>query len=87
MKGGTSVNAIAGDAEMEVDMRSDDNAPLLEIEARILKAIKDAVAEENARWASDKITVDIKLVGDRPPATSMTATVQAAFPSPPTALG
>jgi tripeptide aminopeptidase len=66
VKGGTSVNAIAGDAEMEVDMRSDGNAPLVEIEAKILKAIKDAVAEENARWVSDKITVDIKLVGDRP---------------------
>ena len=66
VQGGTSVNAIAGDAEMEVDMRSDDNAPLLEIEAKILKAVKDAVAEENARWASDKISVDIKLVGDRP---------------------
>jgi acetylornithine deacetylase/succinyl-diaminopimelate desuccinylase-like protein len=64
--GGTSVNAIAGDAVMEVDMRSVDNPPLLQEEATILKAIKDAVAEENARWGSDAITVDVKLVGDRP---------------------
>ncbi len=81
VQGGTSVNAIAGDAEMEIDMRADDNAPLLEIEARIIKAIKDAVAEENARWASDKITVDIKLVGDRPAGIQPLETppVQAAF--------
>ena len=81
VQGGTSVNAIAGDAEMEVDMRSDDNAPLLEIEAKILKAVKDAVAEENARWASDRITVEIKLVGDRPAGIQPleTPTVQAAF--------
>jgi acetylornithine deacetylase/succinyl-diaminopimelate desuccinylase-like protein len=81
VQGGTSVNAIAGDAEMEVDMRADDNAPLLEIEAKILKAIKDAVVEENTRWASDKITVDIKLVGDRPAGIQSidTPTVQAAF--------
>jgi acetylornithine deacetylase/succinyl-diaminopimelate desuccinylase-like protein len=81
VQGGTSVNAIAGAAEMEVDMRADDNAPLLEIEAKILKAIKDAVVEENTRWASDKITVDIKLVGDRPAGIQSidTPTVQAAF--------
>jgi tripeptide aminopeptidase len=81
VQGGTSVNAIAGEAEMEIDMRSDDNAPLLEIEAKILNAIKAAVTEENARWASDKISVDIKLVGDRPAGVQPleTPTVQAAF--------
>ncbi len=66
VKGGTSVNAIAGEAAMEVDMRSDDMAPLLAIERDILGAIEAAVAEENARWNSDKISADIKLVGDRP---------------------
>ncbi len=66
VRGGTSVNAIAGDAAMEVDMRSVENPPLLELRAAIMKAIGEAVAEENARWGSDKIGVDIKLVGDRP---------------------
>ena len=28
--------------------------------------VKEAVAEENARWNSDKLTVEIKLIGDRP---------------------
>lgn len=66
VRGGTSVNAIAGEASMELDMRSVSMKPLLEIEASALKAIKDAAAEENARWGGDKLTVDIKLVGDRP---------------------
>jgi tripeptide aminopeptidase len=66
IRGGTSVNAIAGEAVMELDMRSVGMQALLDIEAAALKAIKDAAAEENARWNTDKITVDIKLVGDRP---------------------
>lgn len=70
VKGGTSVNAISGDAVMEVDMRSVENGPLQKVDADIQKAIKDAVAEENARWGvkdpKDAITVDVKLVGDRP---------------------
>jgi tripeptide aminopeptidase len=66
IRGGTSVNAIAGDAVMELDMRSVGMQALLDLETAALKAIKDAVVDENARWGSDKITVDIKLVGDRP---------------------
>ena len=65
--GGTSVNAIAGDAVMEVDMRSVETGPLEKVDAEIQKAIRDAVSEENARWGSaNAITADIKLVGDRP---------------------
>ena len=64
--GGTSVNAIAGDAVMELDMRSVENPSLLKVEADILKAIKEGVVEENARWGSNAISADIKLVGDRP---------------------
>jgi acetylornithine deacetylase/succinyl-diaminopimelate desuccinylase-like protein len=66
ISGGTSVNAIAGDAVMELDMRSVGMQALLDIESAALKAIREAAAEENARWGSDKISVDIKLVGDRP---------------------
>jgi di/tripeptidase len=38
----------------------------LKLEARLLDLVKEAVVEENARWNSDKITVEIKLIGDRP---------------------
>jgi tripeptide aminopeptidase len=64
--GGTSVNAIAGEARMAVDMRSDSTEELLKLEARLLDLVKDAVREENARWNSDKMSVEIKLIGDRP---------------------
>src|SRR6266481_1653844 len=64
--GGTSVNAIASEARMAVDMRSDSTEELLKLEARLLDLAKQAVADENARWKSDKLTIDIKLIGDRP---------------------
>jgi acetylornithine deacetylase/succinyl-diaminopimelate desuccinylase-like protein len=66
VSGGTSVNAIAGDAVMEVDMRSNDSAALAKLEAQVLAMVKAAVAEENRRWNAGSITADVKLVGDRP---------------------
>jgi acetylornithine deacetylase/succinyl-diaminopimelate desuccinylase-like protein len=64
--GGTSVNAIAGEAKMAVDMRSNSTEELLKLEARLLDLVKQAVVDENARWNSDKLSVEIKLIGDRP---------------------
>src|SRR6266436_2614125 len=66
VSGGTLVNAIAAEARMAVDMRSNSTEELLKLEARLLDLVKEAVVEENARWNSDKITVEIKLIGDRP---------------------
>jgi tripeptide aminopeptidase len=64
--GGTSVNAIAAEAKMAVDMRSNSEEELLKLEARLLELVKEAVADENARWKSDKISVEARLIGDRP---------------------
>jgi tripeptide aminopeptidase len=64
--GGTSVNTIAGDARMGVDIRSNEMASLLETEKKIMAAIAEGVAEENKRWDSDKISFSTKLIGDRP---------------------
>jgi tripeptide aminopeptidase len=66
VSGGTSVNAIASEAKMAVDMRSDSTEELLTLEDRLLDLVKQAVVEENARWKSDKLSVEIKLIGDRP---------------------
>jgi acetylornithine deacetylase/succinyl-diaminopimelate desuccinylase-like protein len=66
VKGGTSVNAIASEARMAVDMRSNSTEELLKLEEKLLDLVKQAVAEENARWNSDKISVETKLIGDRP---------------------
>ena len=39
---------------------------LLKLEARLLDLVKEAVADENARWKSDKMSVEVRLIGDRP---------------------
>ena len=66
VSGGTSVNAIASEARMAVDMRSNSTEEFLKLEARLLDLVKQAVVEENARWKSDKLSVEIKLIGERP---------------------
>ena len=65
--GGTSVNSIAHEAWMEVDMRSVDGAALSSLEGRFLAAVDEALAAEQARWGSrGALTVETKSVGDRP---------------------
>jgi tripeptide aminopeptidase len=66
VRGGTSVNAIAGEARMAVDMRSNSTEELLKLEEKLLGLVKQAVVEENARWNTDKISVEINMIGDRP---------------------
>src|SRR6476660_5116135 len=69
VSGGTSVNAIAAEAKMAVDMRSNSTEELLKLEARLLDLVRQEVVEENARWNTDKMTVEITLIGDRPAGT------------------
>jgi acetylornithine deacetylase/succinyl-diaminopimelate desuccinylase-like protein len=65
--GGTSVNSIAYEAWMEVDMRSADDASLQSVDAKFHKAVEQALAEENERWGGQgRLTVVNDLVGDRP---------------------
>ncbi|RZL64981.1 MAG: M20/M25/M40 family metallo-hydrolase [Variovorax sp.] len=64
--GGTSVNTIAPDARMAIDIRSDAMEPLLETEKKILATLDEAVAEENKRWNVTTLSVSTKLIGDRP---------------------
>jgi acetylornithine deacetylase/succinyl-diaminopimelate desuccinylase-like protein len=66
--GGTTVNAIAEEATMEVDMRSESPAELDKLEARFLEAVRLGTGEENARWAASGHTVkaETKLIGNRP---------------------
>jgi tripeptide aminopeptidase len=66
VNGGTSVNTIAPDARMTIDIRSDAMQPLLDTEAKILAAIDQAVSEENKRWGVSTLSVSSKLIGDRP---------------------
>lgn len=64
--GGTSVNSIAADAVFAIDMRSNDREELALLEERAKAAALEAVAEENARWNNGEISVEFKLIGDRP---------------------
>ena len=67
LKGGTSVNAIAAEAELGLDMRSNSAAELKKLEEQIMVLAREAADEENKRWGKpDTIKVDFKLVGDRP---------------------
>jgi tripeptide aminopeptidase len=66
VRGGTSVNAIAGEAHMTVDLRSNATEELLKLKTQVLALVSEAAAEENKRWGSNRITVEIKLIGERP---------------------
>lgn len=50
VNGGTSVNVIAAECSMLVDMRSVDAGELEKLSAKLHQAIEEAVNEENARW-------------------------------------
>jgi len=66
--GGTSVNSIPLSGWMEVDMRSESPADLKRVEDRMLRIMQEAAEGENfARSTKEgKITVESKLIGDRP---------------------
>ncbi|WP_260858147.1 M20/M25/M40 family metallo-hydrolase [Bacillus sp. FJAT-22090] len=67
ISGGTSVNTIAEECEMIVDIRSNGQKELVNLEEKLLSIIKLAAEEENQRWNQlDDITVDAVKVGDRP---------------------
>jgi tripeptide aminopeptidase len=59
VRGGTTVNTIASEAEMLVDMRSVDVAALADLERRVLGIIERTAGEGNGKASLD-------LVGDRP---------------------
>jgi tripeptide aminopeptidase len=72
VSGGTSVNSIPFEAIMEVDLRSETAAALAEIDARLQKALREAVTEEKARWPQSKaaLTLQIDTMGLRPAGTT-----------------
>lgn len=65
--GGTSVNSIPFESWMEVDMRSESPERLAGIDKLLQDAVKRALQEENMMKRSGAdLTVDVKLIGDRP---------------------
>lgn len=68
VSGGTSVNAIAQEASMTVDLRSNDKEELDKLEKLFLEIVKKAAKEENSRWSDDRLSVEIERFGNRAPA-------------------
>ncbi len=68
VSGGTSVNSIAMEAVMDVDMRSESAEELAKVDAKVRQAIDDAVRAEKARWPASSmgLTVRIDTIGIRP---------------------
>ena len=66
--GGTSVNAIPFESWADIDLRSESAAELTKLDKTMTALMVQAADEENrARSvAQGKITVDVKLIGDRP---------------------
>ena len=67
--GGTSINSIAFESWMEIDMRSGNQGKLDDIDAVLQAAIEQALQQENAaRLEGPELTVDVERVGTRPAA-------------------
>lgn len=65
--GGTSINSIAFESWMEIDMRSLVQNKLDDVDAVLQKAVQAGLDAENAaRKFGDALTVDVKRVGKRP---------------------
>ena len=66
--GGQSVNAIPGEAAMEVDLRSSAESELQRLDAFFRRAAREAVDEENAnrRVGTPLLKLSMDLIGERP---------------------
>jgi tripeptide aminopeptidase len=65
--GGTSVNSIPFESWMEVDMRSESPERVAGIDKMLQNAVQKGLQEENAmKRLGPDLTVEVKLVGDRP---------------------
>ncbi len=66
--GGTSVNSIAAEGAMDIDLRSESATALANIDRRLQLALKQALAEERARWPKSKVALNLRIdtIGIRP---------------------
>jgi tripeptide aminopeptidase len=68
IEGGSSVNAIPGEATMEVDLRSASEDELLRLDAFFRRAVREAVDDENVTRRKDDapLQLNLQLIGERP---------------------
>jgi tripeptide aminopeptidase len=71
VRGGTSVNSIAFEASMDVDMRSESAQALAEVDVKVRRMLGEALDEENARAqdAKGRLALVIDTIGIRPAGT------------------
>lgn len=66
VSGGRSVNTIAPNASLEIDIRSNGNTELQVATKQVLAFAAQAVAEENKRWGTQSLTYSVMQIGARP---------------------
>ncbi len=68
VSGGTSVNTISPSGVMDIDMRSESASALDSVDAAVQRALRSALASENARWSNrfPPLTMKIDTIGIRP---------------------
>lgn len=68
VEGGSSINAIPGEALMEVDLRSVSESELVRLDAFFRRAVREAVEHENSARRKDTAPLELtlSLIGDRP---------------------
>ena len=68
VSGGSSINAIPGEASMEVDLRSISEDELVRLDAFFRRTVREAVEQENANRRSDTppLELNLNLIGERP---------------------
>jgi len=72
VEGGTSVNSIAREAVMMVDLRSTDLEALEALDGRFRAAVREALEAERARWESgEPLEVEVEEMGRRPAGAAM----------------
>ncbi len=68
VSGGTSVNSISATGVMDIDLRSESASALADIDKKLQVALREALAEERARWPQSKVALNLKVdtIGLRP---------------------
>lgn len=68
VRGGTSVNSIAAEASMDVDLRSESPEALAKLDEQFHATLDSALAAERSRWSDSKaqLAIAIDTIGIRP---------------------
>ena len=61
VSGGTSVNSIANDGTMDIDLRSESATALAAIDQKLQTALAQALNEERARWPQSSVPLTMKI--------------------------